>query len=212
MSSLPANQAIAILTGGQSQRMGQDKALLPWAGGTLLDNAVSTATCVVRRSDVMIVGDRPVYHSTGVTVVEDDFPGSGPIGGIATALDRSSKDKVLVVAVDMPTLSVPLIRAMVAYDFRGDVLVPRIPLTRENIDRMQVQPLHAIYRKSALRQLIGCIRERRYRLSDALERLDVVYLDEQWIRQHDPELRSFQNANTRDEFIRISATDDDAKG
>jgi molybdopterin-guanine dinucleotide biosynthesis protein A len=74
--------------------MGRDKATLDWHGKPLLQHMIDllAPTCV----RVTIVGrlDLP-----------DDIAGLGPIGGIATALRRSTTDRNIVVAVDLPLLT-----------------------------------------------------------------------------------------------------------
>ena len=65
-----------ILAGGKSTRMGTDKAFVPLHGRTLLERALEVARAVT--PDVRVVGD-PTKFSTFAPVVEDLFPGCGPI-------------------------------------------------------------------------------------------------------------------------------------
>jgi molybdenum cofactor guanylyltransferase len=83
-----------VLAGGKSTRMGRDKALLEWRGKTLLNHAIG----LLRESvdHVQVVGR---YQ------LPDRMPGLGPLGGIATALEVSSTDANLFLAVDLPHLT-----------------------------------------------------------------------------------------------------------
>ncbi|HEX5000263.1 MAG TPA: molybdenum cofactor guanylyltransferase [Terriglobia bacterium] len=83
-----------VLAGGQSARMGQDKAGLPWRGKTLLDHIVDVVSTACRT--VRVVGRSPLC---------DNHPGSGPLGGIATALAVATTPRALIIAVDMPLIT-----------------------------------------------------------------------------------------------------------
>jgi molybdopterin-guanine dinucleotide biosynthesis protein A len=83
-----------ILAGGQSRRMGRDKAALEWGDSSLLDHMVQLLSTVTGRVRVVGRGELP-----------DRIPGKGPLGGILTALEASETAENLVVAVDLPLLT-----------------------------------------------------------------------------------------------------------
>src|ERR1700704_3068714 len=95
------NVTAFVLAGGKSSRMGQDKAFLQLGGRTLLDRALDLAKNAV--DGVFIVGSAEKFASLG-PVVEDIYPGHGPLGGIHAALTRTSTDLNLIIAVDLPFL------------------------------------------------------------------------------------------------------------
>ena len=179
--------SVAILTGGKSSRMCEDKALLPWEGGPLIDRVISVAKSIPRGAETIIVGDRPEYRQRGARVVADDFPSSGPLGGIATALRAAKEKRTLVLAVDMPFLSLPLLRAMTELQFAGDALVPHIA---------GWQPLHAVYDYSCLAKVRQQIDRDELKISDLFAHIEVVRLEPRWIGTFDPQFRSFENINT----------------
>jgi molybdopterin-guanine dinucleotide biosynthesis protein A len=80
-----------ILAGGQSRRMGTDKALLRWQDGTLLDHMMRKLGAITNTVRVVGRGDLPDRH-----------PGQGPVEGIATALGTTETTNNLIVAVDLP--------------------------------------------------------------------------------------------------------------
>ena len=83
-----------VLAGGRSQRMGRDKADLPWRGSSLLDHMVRLLSTVA--AQVRVIGRESI---------PDKIPGRGPLGGIMTALDITDTQKNLIVAVDLPLLT-----------------------------------------------------------------------------------------------------------
>ncbi len=95
--------AVAIFAGGQSQRMGQDKALLKIGGETLLERAAKNALTVANR--VYVVGRNAPENWTfsQVEFLPDDTPQQGPLGGLQTILKR--EQTVLALACDLPKMT-----------------------------------------------------------------------------------------------------------
>lgn len=203
----PALHAIsaAILAGGGSRRMGQDKALLDWGGKPLIRhvyNLVRELASLV--DDVAVVGVRAGYGLDGADLVDDDFPGAGALGGIATALRVAQHDRVLVLACDMPLLNVRLLRAMIerSQTCHG-VVVPVLSADRSGQGGQQTfETLHAIYPRVYLDAIVERVEAGELKVADALDQLPVCGLDEAWIRTYDPDLMSFFNANTPEQFAR----------
>ena len=83
-----------VLAGGKSTRMGQDKAGLDWHGRPLLDHMTELLRSAA--DSVHVVGRDPL---------PDKLPGLGPLSGVATALEFSSTDANLIIAVDIPHLT-----------------------------------------------------------------------------------------------------------
>jgi molybdopterin-guanine dinucleotide biosynthesis protein A len=133
-----------VLAGGQSTRMGRDKATLEFDGQPLLERAVA----VLRECfpEVMVIR-------------QDDVPGLGPIGGLLTALRRAPE--IFVVACDMPFLDAALIREMAAqlpgYDA---VAIPG-------------EPLHAAYSARILPVVEAQIAAGDYSVQSLLSKLRV---------------------------------------
>ncbi|MDQ2798359.1 MAG: molybdenum cofactor guanylyltransferase [Armatimonadota bacterium] len=100
---------ITILAGGQSRRMGTDKAVLKFGGMTLLERAARTA--LATGIPVLVAGrlrpdDWPLPE---VDFVPDALPNCGPLGGLQTAL-RHAACPVLALACDMPLLTPDALR------------------------------------------------------------------------------------------------------
>jgi molybdopterin-guanine dinucleotide biosynthesis protein A len=174
--------------------MGSDKALLRVGEATLLEHVVMLLRTL--STDVNIIGDRVAYHAYGVPVVSDAYPEAGALGGIATALRVAANERVLVVACDMPFLSMPLLSAMAAEPRDYDVLVPSLPADRSDQGGAEtLEALHAIYAKRCLPAIERRIAAGQAKVVGFFDDVHVRRLGVNWLRTHDPELRSFTNVN-----------------
>lgn len=102
----------AILTGGESRRMGRDKATLPVDGVPM---AVRIARAVRGVLDPVVAVGRPEADlaAGGLDVLADRHPGEGPLGGILTAFAWSPTPIVVVVACDLVDLDGATAKALV---------------------------------------------------------------------------------------------------
>jgi molybdopterin-guanine dinucleotide biosynthesis protein A len=131
-----------ILAGGPSARLGgADKALVSFGGVTLFERAVAA----VRDAERIIgVGpQRDVGLSAGVTWVQEDPPGGGPVAALAAGLSLVAADLVAVLAVDHPLITGEHIATLLASVSRDGAMALD--------DRRRRQPLLAVYRSAALR-------------------------------------------------------------
>jgi len=109
----PTNEADAagfVLAGGQSSRMGRDKALLPFGGRPLIAHALAT----LREAGLpaAIAGAGAAANSTLFTyapIVLDQQPGLGPLAGICAALESASARFVVFLPTDVPLLPTSLV-------------------------------------------------------------------------------------------------------
>lgn len=108
--TLPSTWRAVLLAGGRSSRMGTDKALLVWAGGTLLTH-MHTTLLRAGAAQVVVSGDRPELGG-----VPDAEPGTGPMGALAQLAPRLQDGAWLVVPVDMPLLTPELMHALLSVD------------------------------------------------------------------------------------------------
>ncbi|OLF79297.1 molybdopterin guanine dinucleotide synthase [Alteromonas sp. W12] len=103
-----------VLAGGQSRRMGQDKALMRYKGRTLIDNAsllLQSASC----DKVLISRNAPGF-------LNDRIEDAGPLSGVHAVLDALSQSdnhngnpcELLVLPVDMPQMTPELLRILVS--------------------------------------------------------------------------------------------------
>lgn len=196
------NVSVAILTGGESRRMGQDKALLDWNGTPMLAHILARLRPLGELiAEVLIVGDRPQYHEFGAAVIADRYPGAGTLGGIATALEVARNDWVLILACDMPLISATLIREMLKLPRDCDALVPVVEGSHGGQrGRQTFHTTHALYRSTCLPSIQRRIDIDDLRVISFFDDIVVREVDESWSREFDPDLRSFLNINRPDEL------------
>lgn len=127
-----------VLAGGQSTRMGQDKAFLRLGGETLLERAKALAKSITE--DVRIVGDPSKFGRYG-SVVADIYPDRGPLGGIHAALVQTPTDFNLIIAVDTPFIEQRFFDFLIS-EARNANSVVTVPRTGGHL-----HPLSAIYRR-----------------------------------------------------------------
>lgn len=148
--------AAAVLAGGQSRRMGRDKAFVPFGGRPLIERALETLDR--RFDDVLVVAnDLERYAYLGRRVVADLRPGAGSLGGIYTAVALGTSEAashVFVCACDMPFIDEALIDLLLAEAGRDeaegapDVVVPEDPGAPEA--SAGLHPLCAVYGRRTL--------------------------------------------------------------
>jgi molybdopterin-guanine dinucleotide biosynthesis protein A len=113
------------VAGGESRRMGRDKALLPWGETDLLGHTLARLRMVT--DDVRILSGPDLrYTDRGVPVEVDPAPGLGPLGGLAAALESAAGEDVLLLGVDLPLVPPALLEALIerAPGFHAVVPVP----------------------------------------------------------------------------------------
>lgn len=195
--------SVAILAGGQSRRMGRDKALLRVGSSTLLE-IVAERVKPLGTELFVVASARAAYEELGFRVVPDLCPGSGSLGGIYTALTASRSDRCLVVGCDMPFLNRTLLHYMCSLPFDYDVLVPVLGGERSDQGRERTfETLHAIYARTALPTIERRVRAGTFKIADLLGDVRTREITEATVRRFDPELRSFFNANTPDDFALV---------
>ena len=94
-----------VLAGGQSSRMGRDKALLQFAGRPLIEHALEILDQV--GLSAAIAGATPSARaslSSFAPLIQDAFPGRGPLSGICAALAATSARYAVFLPVDLPFL------------------------------------------------------------------------------------------------------------
>lgn len=127
----------AVLAGGRSSRMGQQKPRLELGGEPLLARVLRPLVALF--DDVFVVSSDLSLAEFGVPVVADMAEG-GPLAGVYTALSFAERRHCVVVACDMPFLSAPLLRYMTELAPGADVVAPR--------DDRGWHPLHAVYARA----------------------------------------------------------------
>jgi molybdopterin-guanine dinucleotide biosynthesis protein A len=180
----------AIMAGGKSKRMGQDKAWIELDGEPLIKRVADVLDEVA--DEVLIVANDPKYARLGLRVVRDHWPDGGALGGIATGVGAATHDTVLVAACDMPFLSADVWRLLLGHAGEADVVIPKVG--------DELETLHAIYAKSCVPHMARAIAENRLRVISFFDAVSVKTIEEPELRAIDPTLRAFTNVNTPEEL------------
>ncbi|MBZ0301159.1 MAG: molybdenum cofactor guanylyltransferase [Anaerolineae bacterium] len=192
----PDDLTIAVLAGGQSRRMGQEKSFVSLRGKPMIRHTLER----VQRlgAPVILLTNQPeAYQTLGVSLFGDVQPLRGSLVGLHSALIHSSTPYTLCVACDMPLLNVDLLRHLITLREGVDAVVPRI--------RQRPESLHAVYHHRCLAAIESQIEREEMRISRLFDNLRVRYVSEAEVRSFDPDLRSFANANTPEELAAIES-------
>lgn len=183
-------KAAAIIAGGASRRMGQNKALLSLDGVPLVLRVARVLAPLFSKL-VVVTADAEISRAANLPSIPDIHPGKGPLGGIHAALSHFQAP-VFCVACDLPFLNGEAIEFLCAQLKSHDAVLPRID--------GRAQPLHAVYKPSCLpifeKELQG---ERVRRVEQVLSPLEVCFLEEAAWRRFDESLKNFTNLNTPQE-------------
>jgi molybdenum cofactor guanylyltransferase len=191
MSVAPRDLTAFILAGGNSTRMGKDKAFLMLDGRSLLARALDV--CRTITSEVRIVGDRKKF-APFAPVVEDVFPGCGPLAGIHAALQASQTDLNVVLAVDLPFVSPALLHFLVAQARESGAIVTA-PRAGKGW-----QPLCAVYRRAFADAAETALRAGRYKVDTLFHPALTRPVGEEDLRRAGFLPEVFRNLNTPEEL------------
>jgi molybdopterin-guanine dinucleotide biosynthesis protein A len=134
------NFSAVILAGGKSSRMGRDKARLEVDGEPLLARQIQLMRAIGAR-EIFISGRADGdYAEFGCPVVRDEWPGAGPLAGMAAALAAVAAPLLLVLAVDMPHMKGECLQWLLAGCTETTGAIPRV--------NGQSEPLAAFYPKT----------------------------------------------------------------
>jgi molybdopterin-guanine dinucleotide biosynthesis protein A len=132
-------------------------------------------------------------------VVADRFPRAGPLAGLHAGLCAAQHDWLLALAADMPFVNQALLRRMIALAEGRDAVVPQTP--HPHTGEPTWEPLHALYRRSCLPAIEARLAAGERQMVCFYPDIRVTPILPSEIRVYDPELRSFLNINTPDEWV-----------
>lgn len=182
-----------ILAGGKSTRMGEDKRLMRIGGETMLERLVREFASL---SPVVSAPPEGLPFDPGCPVICDENEGIGPIEGIRRLLEEAETTDVFCCAADMPLLTIDAAECLAGF---------RSPdhdcwIFTEN---GRVQPLCAIYSKTALPAARAVIREGNYAIRALLDRIRTKRIR---VEQTTLDPNIFRNINTREEYLSLFRT------
>ncbi len=185
---------IVIQSGGQSTRMGEDKALKNFLGKPLIQRVIDQLAPIA--DEIIVTTNRPDnYKFLNCRLVSDLKPNRGALGGLYTAIASATNSFVGVVACDMPFASRKLFegatKIMVAEN--ADVVIAK---TNEGYE-----PFHALYRReTCLPAIEAAIEADLWKVVSWFPQVRARTLSAQEIKEYDPSGLCFNNLNTPEEF------------
>lgn len=186
--------SVVIQAGGQSSRMGEDKALKPFLGKPLIQRVIERLTPIA--DEMIVTTNRPAdYEFLNLRLAPDLKPGRGALGGLYTAIASASHPFVAVAACDMPFASKSFFesahRLLVTEE--ADVVIAK---TDEGYE-----PFHALYRRdTCLSAIEAAINADLWKVIAWFPQVKVRTLSPDEIKILDPSGLCFWNVNTPDEF------------
>lgn len=192
---------VCIQAGGESRRMGRDKALLPFLGRPLISRVIARLAPLA--DEVIVTTNRPAdYAFLGLPLFPDLLPNRGALGGLYTALASASQPLVAVVACDMPFASADLLayaRDVMLRD-AADVVIPQ---PGEGL----FEPLHAVYRReTCLGPIRAALEAGQWKVISWFSQVRVRGLSPDEIAACDPTGLAFSNVNTPEELAHAEQT------
>jgi molybdenum cofactor guanylyltransferase len=190
-----------VLAGGASSRFGRDKALVRFGTRPLLLEIVQLAqTCA---SEVAVVAGAQKYADLdgNLEIIEDQWPGEGPLGGIITALQHTAAtarpaEWNLLLSCDMPFLTAEWLKFLIVHARKSEkeiqVILPHSTHGPE--------PLCACYRTGTAEPLKNIFDRGIRKVTQALKQVRTEVLDDSVWKRFDSAGRLFWNMNTPADF------------
>jgi molybdopterin-guanine dinucleotide biosynthesis protein A len=193
-STLEQGFFAVVLAGGRSSRMGRPKAELKFGTSTLLDRVIEELRNLVSEIVVVVGPDGIDFDPTlkGVTLIRDEHYFQGPLPALARGLRVGHGEVAFTCSCDLPLLKASVASWLCAQLSDYDAVVPVVG--------QLPQPLHAIYRTRCAESIDAMVARGEKRLSDIVATIRARRVEEDELRKIDPDLRSFLNVNTPEDF------------
>lgn len=185
-----------VLAGGQSRRMGQDKALMQLDGTPLVLRTAEILRPFV--DEVALLAPAGRYENLGLPVVADKWPDQGPLAAICTGLLSSPSEWNIFLPCDLPLVSGQFLRLLVerVQGTRFDAVAPR---TAEGW-----QPLSAAYHSRCRTTFAPAIQQGERSIAKLLEKIQVEVITSDDMASAGVSEVEMVNMNTPEDWARIA--------
>lgn len=191
--------SVIVQAGGESSRMGQNKALVPFLGDLLIRRVLRRVSML--GDEVIITSNQTAgFESLPTPLVADVYSGVGALCGLYTALCAAFFPVVVVVACDMPFVNAALLKKQIKILLEEgvDAVVPR--------SEGGFEPFHAVYQRDpCLKAVKAALEDGQKRMISWFPAVRVREVTLAEIRDSDPLGRSFYNVNTPSEVQQAEA-------
>ncbi len=155
-----------IFAGGKSSRMGQDKALLPFANCNTLSEFQYKRLSVL--FDKVYISSKEEKFDFDVTIITDQYEESSPLVGIISVFETLKENEVFILSVDAPFVSVEIIGTLLNQGKECDAVIAE--------SSSGVQPLCGLYRRSLLPLAKRHLEEGNHRLNALLKKANTQFI------------------------------------
>lgn len=186
--------SVVIQAGGESRRMGQNKALLPFMGQSLIERVISRIKVI--SEEILITSNEPnLFDFLHIPVFADLVPDRGALGGLFTAFSITHTPLVAVVACDMPFVNPQLLEAQIKslVDQNKDCMVPR--------HQNGTEPFHAVYRREVCCAAVKASLDLEHKRVDSwFPVVHMGFFEAEEITRYDPSGNAFFNINSPEDY------------
>ena len=152
-----------LLAGGESRRMGKDKATLLFRGKPLWEIQLELLQKTEPAEIFVSARTDPVWRPADVQFVADEAPSRGPLSGIAASLAKVRTKHLLALAIDTPFVTEEYLKSLCSQIEPRRGVIPKIE------DRFE--PLAAIYPQEALANFRGALSGTDFSMQTVARRL-----------------------------------------
>jgi molybdopterin-guanine dinucleotide biosynthesis protein A len=185
------NISAVVLAGGESRRMGRDKATFLFRGRPLWEIQFDLLRALQPEEIFVSARTDPPWRPSGVQFVSDEPPSRGPLSGLSATLARISTDHLLALAIDMPLMTENYLRLICNLVEPGRGVLPMIG--------NRAEPLVAIYPKGTGTDFITALSGSDFSLQSLTKKLvDAGKLS--LVKVLEEEANFFRNFNNLSDF------------
>jgi len=191
----PTSCTGVILAGGLNSRFsGRNKAFIDIGEHRIIDNIYDVFKSVF--DEIILVTNQPMnYLDWDMVIVTDVVPIRSSLTGIYSGLFYASHPFIFVSACDTPFLKKEMVETVVSAIEPGISVV--VPETSNGTEQ-----LCAVYAKTCLSLMEQQLREKRFQIKRIFGKARVKKISEHILRACDPELISFFNINTQEDYVK----------
>lgn len=157
------NLSAVLLAGGESRRMGKNKATLLFHGEPLWQHQLKLLRKLQPVEIFVSARTDPAWRPNDVDLVLDATPSHGPLSGLAAALARIRSNHLLALAIDMPFMTADYLQSLGKQIRSGCGVVPKIG--------HRAEPLAAIYPTEAMVDIRAALRGPDFSLQSLVQQL-----------------------------------------
>lgn len=178
-----------ILAGGESSRMGADKGLLDLDGSPMIQSTID----VLEHLDipVNIIANNGAYLKLGYPTFEDIIQNKGPLGGIYTALEKASSDRLIILSCDTPFITKEVLLRLLNENQESAITIASF--------EGRVHPLIGVYRSFLKEEIKDAIDKKELKIMSFVENQlhQIVEFKREDAGIHE---RTFMNLNTKEDL------------